>query len=153
MGLMDWKSEKGLTPWRKLFHEIGDYIEDYMDSMWSSFPTISRERAWTPAMEIKETKDGYEVTAELPGIDPKDIDISIEDRTLIIKGERKVEKKEEKEGYYHSERKYGAFYRAITLPSEVEEEKTKAKYKDGILTITLVKPEKAKGKKVKIDVE
>jgi len=105
---------------------------------------------WEPPIDIIETKDGYKITAELPGIDKNDVDISVSGNTLTIKAEKKQEKVEEGENYYLSERAYGLFQRQITIPEGVETDKIKASFKNGVLEITLPKGEEAKPKKIKI---
>ena len=96
---------------------------------------------------------GEVVKAELPGIDPKDIDISLSDGMLILKGERKSEKEEKDEDYHLVERSYGTFYRSVRLPREVQSNKINASYKDGVLKITLPKTGETKKKEIKIKVE
>jgi HSP20 family protein len=109
-------------------------------------------RAWNPAVDIYETDQQLVLKAELPGIDPKDVDIRVEDGTLYLKGERKHEK-DVKEGNYHRvERSYGSFTRTFALPNSVNLENIKADYKDGVLTLTMAKREEAKPKTIKINV-
>jgi HSP20 family protein len=93
------------------------------------------------------------VKAEVPGMEPKDIDISLSDGVLTIKGEKKQEKEEKEADYHLVERSYGAFTRLVRLPKEVQSEKISASYKDGILKVTLPKSEEAKKKEIKIKVE
>jgi len=109
-------------------------------------------RTWAPAVDIYETEQNLVVKAELAGIDPKDVDIRVENQTLFIHGERKSEK-DVKEGAYHRvERSYGAFSRSFSLPTTVNTENVTADYKDGILTVTLAKREEAKPKTIKIQI-
>ena len=109
---------------------------------------------WMPAMEIVEKNDALIVTAELPGLSAKDVDINVEDDVLTISGEKLEEKKEGEEGtqYYLWERRYGSFRRSFTLPNAVDAEKISASFANGVLTITMPKTEKvkAKGKKIAI---
>jgi HSP20 family protein len=108
---------------------------------------------WMPAMEIVEKDDALIVTAELPGVSTKDVDISLEDGVLTIRGEKKEEKKETEEGRFHMwERRYGSFQRAFTLPKAVDPAKITAKFESGVLMVTLPKTEKAKvqGRKIPI---
>ncbi len=102
---------------------------------------------------MSETKDNYVVKAEVPGIDAKHIDISLTGDVLTIKGEKRQEKEEKEEDYHLVERSYGSFSRSVRIPAEVESNKIKASYKNGILAITLPKSEKVKAKEVKIKVE
>jgi HSP20 family protein len=111
------------------------------------------EVEWLPAVDMAETKDGIVVDAEIPGMDPKEFDISLSEGTLTIRGEKKQEKEENEENYHLVERKYGTFTRSIPLPQAVESDKISASYKEGILKITLPKSEEAKKKEIKIKVE
>jgi len=130
-----------------------------MDRLWDSFlegkpaRKAREEGEWLPSLDVSETKGDLVVKAELPGIDPKDIDISLNEGILIIKGEKKQEKEEKEEGYHLIERSYGSFTRLIRLPREVQNEKINAFYKNGVLKITLPKSEEAKKKEIKIKVE
>jgi HSP20 family protein len=109
-------------------------------------------RGWNPAVDVYETDHDLVLKAELPGIDPKDVDIRVEDGTLYLKGERKQES-EVKEGSYHRvERSYGSFTRSFALPGSVNLDNIKADYKDGVLTLTMAKREEAKPKTIKINV-
>lgn len=145
-----------ITPWRP-FKEL-ERIRKEMDQLWESFferrPTRGEELSeWLPSIDFSETKNNYVVKAELPGIDPKDIDISLTENVLTIKGEKKQEKEEEGENYHFVERSYGSFTRSIRLPGQVQSDKVSATFKNGILKITLPKTEEAKKKEIKIKVE
>jgi HSP20 family protein len=129
-----------------------------MDELWGRFfgesglPVFS-ESGWVPALDVKETKDNIVVTAEIPGLSPKEVEVSISGDLLTIKGEKKQEKEEKDESYHLIERRYGAFSRSIRLATDVDTKNIKATHKDGVLTITLPKSEKAKEKQIKINVE
>jgi HSP20 family protein len=129
-----------------------------MDRLWDRFfserPALDMlEKSWEPTLDISETKSDLIVKAELPGIDPKEIDISLTGDTLTIKGEKQQEKEEKEENYYRIERSYGIFSRTIKLPVSVQNNKIKASYQHGVLKITLPKSEEAKQKQIKIKVE
>jgi HSP20 family protein len=109
-------------------------------------------RTWAPAVDIYETENDIVLKAELPGIDPKDVEVRVEDSTLYLKGERKFQKEVKDENYHRVERTYGSFARSFSLPNSINAEKVKAEYKDGLLTLTLPKREEAKPKTIKIDV-
>jgi len=137
-------------------------IRREMDRLWDSFFEARPRRRgeveelggeWVPSLDLSETKDNFLVKAEIPGIEPKDVDISLHDDILTIKGQKKQEKEEKEENYHFVERSYGSFTRSIRLPHEVQSDKIKASYKDGILKIILPKSEEAKKKEVKIKVE
>ncbi|HXR74838.1 MAG TPA: Hsp20/alpha crystallin family protein [Bryobacteraceae bacterium] len=120
--------------------------------------TVSRlfsepaSRPWTPSVDIFETENDLVLKADLPDIDPKAIEIQIENDTLTLKGERKFEQQKNGKGYHRLERSYGSFVRAFSLPETVDPENVKADYKAGVLTITLAKKELAKPRSIKIDV-
>src|ERR1700738_5736336 len=99
---------------------------------------------WAPAVDIMETEHELVVKADLPDIDPKDLDIRVENNILTIRGERKFEKKTEENNYLRVERAYGAFSRSFSLASTVNTEAIKAEYKNGVLTLTIPKREEAK---------
>jgi len=108
---------------------------------------------WMPTTDIQETKDALILKAELPGVDEKDINVEIENNVLTINGERKQEAKTEEKGYERIERSFGKFYRAFTLPTNVDATKILAQYQNGVLNITLPKREEAKPKKVHIEIK
>ena len=147
-------------PFRDLAH-LGDFdrMRREMDRLWGSFfeDTVERrgkeESVWLPSVDVSETKNDLVVKAELPGMDPKDIDITLSDGHLMIKGQKKHEKEEKDEDYHFVERSYGSFVRAVHLPKEVKHDKINASYKNGVLKIVLPKSEEAKTKEVKIKVE
>jgi len=110
------------------------------------------ERVWAPAVDMYETKDELVITAELPGLNEKDIHLSITGDMLTIRGERRWDQEVKQENHYRSERWFGKFERTLPLPIPVQAEKVKASYRDGVLTVTLPKAEEIKPKEIKIDV-
>ncbi len=110
------------------------------------------ERVWAPAVDMYETRDELVITAELPGLTEKDIQLSITGDMLTIRGERRWDQEVKQENYYRGERWFGKFERALPLPIHVQAEKVKASYRDGVLTVTLPKAEEIKPKEIKIDV-
>lgn len=110
----------------------------------------SRTGSWIPAVDIYETEQSVVLKAELPGVDPKDVEVTVHEGTLYLKGERKYESEVKEENYHHVERAYGGFARSLTLPASIDEEKVQAEFKDGVLTLTMPKREEAKAKKIKI---
>jgi HSP20 family protein len=107
---------------------------------------------WAPPVDIFETENDIVLKADLPGVDPKDVEVKVEDNTLYLKGERKFEKEVKDENYHRIERSYRSFARSFSLPNSINAEKVEAEYKDGLLTLTLPKREEAKPKTIKIDV-
>lgn len=108
---------------------------------------------WSPAVDIYETDENIVLKAELPGIDKSDVSVEVKDNTLILKGERRREKELKEENYHRIERSYGAFIRSFTIPVTVKQDEVKARFKDGVLEVSLPKVEGAKSKQVKVEVE
>jgi len=108
--------------------------------------------AWAPAVDIFETEHELVVKADLPDVDPKDLDIQIQNNILTIRGERKFEKNVKEENYLRIERAYGSFSRSFSLANTVNSDAIKAEYKDGVLTLSIPKREEAKPKQVKVNV-
>src|SRR5690348_18205487 len=107
---------------------------------------------WAPAVDIFETEHELVVKADLPDIDPKDLDIRVENNILTIRGERKFEKKVDQDNYLRVERAYGSFARSFSLANTVNSEAIKADYQNGVLTLTIPKREEAKPKQIKVNV-
>ncbi|MGD0697498.1 MAG: Hsp20/alpha crystallin family protein [Terriglobia bacterium] len=105
---------------------------------------------WAPAVDIYENDQNVVLKAELAGVDPKDVEVRVEDGTLYLKGERKYEKEVKEENYHRIERSYGSFMRSFPLPNSVDADKAAADYKNGVLTLTLPKREESKPKAIKI---
>ena len=106
-----------------------------------------------PAVDMDEDDNTLTVTAELPGLDKKDFHVELEDRRLIVRGEKKTSREDKKRNYYYAESSYGSFYRAIPLPCEVVGDKVQATYKRGVLTVTMPKTEEAKARSVRVKVD
>jgi HSP20 family protein len=121
------------------------------------FPRVFGEgeqstRTWGPPVDIYDTDNALVLKADLPGVDPKDVQIRIEDGVLYLSGERKPDKDVKEEDYHRMERSYGAFSRSFSLPTSIDAEHVNAEYKDGQLILTMPKREEAKPKTVKINV-
>ncbi|MCX8161004.1 MAG: Hsp20/alpha crystallin family protein [Candidatus Saccharicenans sp.] len=108
------------------------------------------QSTWSPAVDIYETENELVLTAELPGVDEKDVEIKVEDNTLSLRGERKFEKETREENYHRIERAYGSFFRSFSLPNYVDQEKISAEYENGLLKIHMPKKAEVKPRKVKI---
>lgn len=108
--------------------------------------------SWIPPVDIYETKDSIVLNIELPGVTKEDMTLEVKDNTLTIRGEKKLEKDVKEDSFHRMERTYGSFMRAFTLPSTVQQDKVKAKFKDGILEIQIPKAEEAKPKQIKVEV-
>lgn len=135
------------------FLSLRDEIDSLFDRFFSKERFISPfERRWTPSVDLYETPKEVVVRAELPGLTAKDVDITLTEDTITIKGEKKASEEVKSENYYRVESAYGAFQRTIPLPVRVKNEKVKASFKDGVLEIRLPKvEEKAKGIKIKVE--
>lgn len=107
----------------------------------------------TPRVDVRETATAYEISAELPGMEDKDIDISLREDILTIKGEKKVEREEKEANYHLQERHYGMFERSFRLPEGVDREKIEARFEKGVLTLAMPKTEKAAAESRKIEVK
>ena len=124
-----------------------------LDRMFNTNATAYTDTAtdWVPAVDIKEAKDAYEVVADVPGVEPKDIDVSLEDGVLTVKGERKSESNNEGEGFTRTERTYGSFYRRFTLPDTADADNISAKTEHGVLKLHIPKKEKVLPKKISVE--
>jgi HSP20 family protein len=113
-------------------------MTDFMDQAFEGdFPISRGERAWAPAVEVREQDSQIKICADLPGIEQKDVKVEVDNNTLVIQGERKREEKEEREGFRRSERFYGSFYRAIPLPENAKAENARADFNNGVLEVTV----------------
>ena len=109
-----------------------------------------RATAWAPALDISERKDAYLVTVELPGLKSEDLDITMEDGLLTIKGERQFTSESSEQQFHRVERRYGAFRRSITLPAQVQADHIEATFDNGVLQIVVPKAEEAKPKRIQV---
>ena len=142
-----------LTPWSgmpALKKEMDRLFDRFWEGDVPAWPTFGE---WAPKLDVADTKDALVVKAEVPGIDPKEIEVTLQDQVLTIKGEKKEEKEEKDERHYRAERSYGAFARTIRLPLPVEAGKVSASFKHGVLTVKLPKGAAAKGTAIPIKAE
>jgi len=150
MALLPKRRDDRESPVLSLRDEVNRVFDEFFGRGWLSWPF---ETTWMPAIDVSETDSAVEIRAEVPGIEAKDIDISLVGDTLTIKGEKKEEEKKEGQNYSRIERRYGCFQRAVALPASVDPSKVKATCKNGVLTISLEKQERAKAKAIDIKVE
>lgn len=144
----------GLAPRKKGEVSSRDLFDRVFDNALASFGRgFSDFSGFSPSLDVRETDKAYEIIVELPGLDEKEIDVSVEDDVLTIKGEKKVENEDKGDKYHVVERSYGSFSRSLRLPADVEVENLKANYKKGILTLDLPKSEKAQKQVKKIEVK
>ncbi len=146
------RSNKGLSPFRGI-ESLQDEMNRLFDDFFSPDERILGEMEFTPSVDISENKDAVVVKADLPGMEEKDIDVSIAGDVLTIKGERQEESEDKDENFYRRERVYGSFSRQIALPKHIKRDAVKAKFKNGVLTVTLPKSDDYKEKEVKIELE
>ena len=106
--------------------------------------------AWTPALDVFETQEKFVITMELPGVSADDVDISVEDSTLLVRGERKFYSEQDEDSFLRIERRFGEFTRSLTLPSTADAEGIQASFDQGVLTIEVPKKEEAKPKRISI---
>ncbi|MBD3184280.1 Hsp20 family protein [Candidatus Poribacteria bacterium] len=147
-----------LRRWRPTRDVLGirDEMNRLFDNFFAGLPERRKgllEGEWAPTIDIAETENEIVVTAELPGITQDDVDITITEDALILKGEKKEEKEVKEKNYHRIERSYGSFQRSVALPAGVVADKAKASYKDGVLHVNIPKSEEAKPKQIKINVE
>jgi HSP20 family protein len=141
------------------FLALQDEMNRVFDRFFHGFPAVGGEGGdwpaggFSPRVDVSETDNDVRVTAELPGLDEKDIEVSITRDALTIRGEKKEEKESGKEGYFHTERYFGAFTRTIPLPREVVTDKAEATFRKGVLTVTLPKTEEVKSETRKVEVK
>ena len=143
---------RALTPWTGtgLRREMDRLFERFFESPWAELPALGD---WTPVLDVTEGKDAITVKAELPGVEPKEIAVSLEGDLLTIKGEKEQKKEEKDERQHRVERSWGAFMRSVRLPAPVDSGKVSAAFKDGVVTITLPKAPGAKGATIPVKAE
>ena len=123
-------------------------MDDLFNAFFGGWPTYEH-KLW-PAIDVAEDENAIVIKAEVPGCKADDIDISVHGNTLTISGEKKQEQEKKEKGFYHMERTYGSFRRDLNLPNDVDPAKIEATCKDGVLSVTLPKAERAKPTKIKI---
>lgn len=139
-------------PWRDLL-SMQNELSRMFERAFGTTDRASRSTAWIPAIDMFEKEGAIVVRAELPGIRPEDVDISIIEDRLSIRGERKIQEEVKEENYYRMEQRYGTFERVMQLPAKVNAEDVKAVFADGILEVTLPRAEEEKPKQIKVRVE
>ncbi len=146
-------------PFERFRHEMDRLFDDFAGGLWGGSPFgASRRRGETtlagaPAVDLAETDKGYEITAELPGMDEKNIEVKLANGILSIKGEKQEVKEEKDKNYYRRERSFGSFERSFHVPDNVDAEKIEASFKNGVLSVMLPKTAEAQKGAKKIDVK
>lgn len=140
-----------MQPISNLRREMDHIFNELIPFSWRFEEPEFELSTWSPTTDMMETDDEYIIESDLPGMSKNDIKINVQGNILTIEGEREKETKEEHNGYLRRERSFGTFKRSFTLPQNVVEDKVKASFKDGVLTVHVPKAEKSKRKTVKID--
>ena len=138
MAIIRWDPFREMTQAQSQFSKL-------VDQVWGG-----RQESWLPAIDVFDAKEAVVLKAELPGMDPADIQIEVEDNVLTLKGERRFEEEVDEERYYRVERRYGSFQRSLALPQGMQAAAISASYEDGVLTITVPKVEEEKPKRIEI---
>ncbi len=160
----DEKALQTRRPFESLRRDVERLFEDFDRGFWASpfrrqmsdlQPFLHSEHCWNaaPAVDIVEKPNAFEITAELPGIDEKNIELRVANGGLTIRGEKREEKEEKKKDYYLRERSFGSFERSFGLPEGVDAEKIEASFKKGVLTVTLPKKPEAQKPEKKIEIK
>ena len=138
------------------FREFEDILRRYSEPTGRNLLNREQESvlsaSWTPSVDINETKDAYVVKGELPGVDKDNVDISIEDNLLVIRGEKKVEKESEEDKFHRKECVYGSFERSFSLPKQVDINNVEASFDNGVLKLNIPKAEEAKPKQIQVQI-
>jgi HSP20 family protein len=144
----------GRDPFYSLERLRNEFLDDFFgDFALSPFSSTAQPMEFVPRVNVTENDKGVYLSVELPGMDENDIEVSVADDAITIKGEKKEESEEKGKNYYRTERSYGSFQRVIALPDEVDSENAEASFTKGVLTITLPKVEPAKSKAKKIEIK
>jgi len=150
MAIVRWEPFRDLVTLQDRMNRIFD--DAFRGSRGASEEEWALGGSWAPVVDIHEQDGNLVLKAELPGIDPKDVDVRVENNVLTLRGERKLDSEVKRENYHRVERSYGSFSRSFTLPSVVDTDKIKAEFKDGVLRLVLPKKEEAKPKQISISV-
>jgi HSP20 family protein len=131
--------------------------QNEMNRLFNAVPQTTQEElltsAWAPQVDIYEDAEGIKLHADLPGVDQKDLDLQVDNGMLTMRGERKLKNEENKENYHRIERYHGAFPRSFMLPDYADTEKVEARFKDGVLEVTIPKRAEKKPKQIKVEVK
>lgn len=158
--LIPWRSES-LAPWRRRgltddrpFGSLQRAINEMLEDFWQDVPTWPGEaRGFRPRIDFSEDEQQYHIAVELPGVKEEDVDVSMTNGTLTIRGEKKEEREDRRRDYYRHERSFGAFYRTVPIPAEVNKEQVSARFRDGVLRLTLPKSKEARESAKQIEIK
>ncbi|RKY78856.1 Hsp20/alpha crystallin family protein [candidate division KSB1 bacterium] len=134
------------NPLRNLMTNAFD-VDRFFDDFWFG----DTDSVWSPTVDIAENENSYEIKVDVPGMKKKDLNISFKDNVLTLSGEKKEEKEDKGKNFFRKERVYGKFQRSFRIPQDIDPEKIKAKYEDGVLTVEVPKTESTKAKEIAIN--
>jgi len=137
------------NPLERMRWEMDQVFDRFFSDIWAS-DRWSEEAMWAPPLDVKETEDEVIVHAELPGVDPKDLEITVSGDLLTLSGRKEVKTEKKEENWFHSECRYGEFRRSVTLPAAVDTKDVNADFKNGVLTIHVKKSENAQAKRIPV---
>jgi HSP20 family protein len=149
MALVRWRDRGDLTPWTAL-REIESQFNRLFGEMSRDYDFF--DHGWSPAVDVKEDDQAYHIEADLPGMKKEDVEVTVVDNVVTIKGERKHEEEKKEKGYHRIERRYGTFERSFELPGGFQGDKIEARFDNGVLHMTLPKREEAKPKQIEVKV-
>ena len=158
-GTLSGVSPTGDYPFPALQDQMSRLFEDVLGSLGNELdffrPFRAFDRPWGvhPSLDVSETDDEIIVQAELPGLEEKDVEVTLENDVLTLKGTKQDEQKDEERNYYHVERSYGTFQRSVQLPAGLDRDNVKAVFKNGVLTVALPKTAEAKSERKVIDIQ
>ena len=159
MSLIPWRNkQKGAvqaesSPMTALRTEIGRLFDSFMREPWAALDwPLAGRRGWSPAVDVAESETDFTVRAEIPGIDPKDLEVHIAGNQLVLSGEKKESSEKKGKDFYQSEARYGSFRRVIPLPQSVDPEKVEAECSNGVITIRLQKQQSEVPKRIDVKV-
>lgn len=159
MNLTPWKGKRrenlGELGWPgstlgTLRSEMDRLFDRFFGGMWSDEPGLSTGLGFLPSLDVSETEKEITVRAELPGVDPKDLNITISGQTLTLSGEKQESVERKDENFFHSERRFGSFRRTVQLPTPVDSEKVNAEFKNGVIHIRMEKVQAAIPKRITV---
>jgi HSP20 family protein len=141
------------SPYRNMLncnHEMANLFDDFFSTTRARGEGEQTPPTWAPDVDLMESKDGYTLRAELPGVSKEDVKVTLAEAVLTLSGEKKFEQEVKNENFHRSERVYGKFSRSFRLPHPIDADKIQAEYRDGVLTLTVPKAESAKFREIEI---
>ncbi|HUL43181.1 MAG TPA: Hsp20/alpha crystallin family protein [Bacteroidota bacterium] len=159
MTLIRWNPVRDVTAWRPINHFVGDIanMQSELDRMFDRFRggilDDSGMAAFMPPVDITEDETNFTIRAEVPGVEKKDVSITVQNGVLTVRGEKKEDVEKKDKNVHRVERSYGSFQRSFTLPTTVKSDKIEASYDNGVLTISIPKSEESKPKEIEVKVK